>query len=84
MSSFVAILTRKETMWNSTNFVWKEPETDFESNLAMFYQANPYRVANLSSFVAVSPKNEDTYVKLNMVRIPIHTQYLFIREVHES
>ena len=62
---------------------WKETETDFESNLVMVYQANPYLVANLSSFVAVSPKNKDTYVELYMVRIPIHTQYSFIREVHE-
>ena len=33
-----------------------EPETGFLSNLTMFHQANPYCVAKLSSFVAVSTK----------------------------
>ena len=60
-----------------------EPETDFLSSLATIYQANPYFVANLTSFFCCFNQKRN-YAGLHMIGMPIHTHYWFIREVHES
>ena len=39
-----------------TRILGGESKTDFLSNFAMFYQANPYFGAKLSSFVAILTK----------------------------
>ena len=58
-------------------------ETDLLSNLATFYQANPYFVAKLTSLFCCFNQKRN-YAGLYMIGMPINTHYWFIREVHES